>query len=148
MRINVQEVKDYKDLLIPDGNYQVSVIGAEDKTSDYGEFIELTFKIEDTIPSGQPFAEDELDPVAEGTIISTRIYGLKDNAEPWQIKSFMKTMHGYLDYFDIDPMDDENITAEDFEGRLGGLYIKQEPMVKKDPDSKLIHRVKWPVAVV
>ena len=148
-KVNVQAIKDYKDLYIPTGLYEVDVVDAVDGSTENGEYIDITFKVVDTIPGGQEIDSEEfIDAVAEQSIISYRLWVPGDGAEGWQVKAFNRTANGFMEYFGLDPMNEDEIVGDDFKGLTGGVKIAIEPMNKKDPDSKSVNRVKFPVAVL
>ena len=149
-KINVEEVKNWKDILIQAGNYQVEVLKAEDKVTQYDDdYIAITFKIVDTIPSGLEIDTDNyIDAVEEQSLISTNIYFPKEADEQWKRAKANKTLQGYLANFEIDPLNDDEIVAEDFKDTVGGIYIKHGPKDWKDKNGDQTHKVQYSVPVV
>lgn len=151
MKINIEETKNYVDPIIPAGNYQVEVLKAEDKKTMNGDsYINLALKIVDTIPSGQPFDEDDsyIDAVAEESIVYKSIYDPAGSSEKWMRDNATRCVQSYLLNFEIDPLNDDELVAADFENTVGGIKISNVHKDRKDTSSPMVHRVDDAVAII
>jgi len=145
--VDVEAVKDYQDLLYPEGKYLVEVMKAKEGLTQKGrEKIDLTLKILDTIPANEPIDTDNyLDPMDQ--VIFSTIY-LPNENDPKRSADFMnKLLRDYLKAFDVQPENPGQLSSGDFEGTTGGILIKHEKAYKDDPDSELRAIIKKAVMV-
>ncbi len=145
--VDVDAMKDYQDLLYPEGKYLVEVIKAKEGVTKNGrQKLDLTLKILDTVPAGEPIDTDNfLDPIDQ--VIFSSIYFAQDS-DPKRSADFMnKLLRDYLKSFDISPANPGQLSGEDFEGTTGGILIKHEKAYKDDPDSEVRAVVKKAVMV-
>lgn len=139
--VDVQDVKDYRDLLPAPGKYQAEIIKAtEGMTSKDRPKIDLRLKILDTIPAGEEIDEDEYENPLESIQFAT-IYLVKDD-DPKRTQSFMTSMlRDWLVNFEIEPEVEGELSASDFVSTVGGCIIKHEKRDRNDPNSSIVSRV-------
>lgn len=145
--VDVDTMKDYQDMLYPEGKFLVEVIKAKEGVTKNGRNkLDLSLKILDTVPSGEPIDTDNfLDPIDQ--VIFSTIYLANDN-DPKRSADFMnKLLRDYLKAFDIQAANPGQLAAEDFEGTTGGILIKHERAYKDDPESEMRAVVKKAVMV-
>ena len=145
--VDVNAMKDYKDMIYPEGKFLAEVIKAKEGLTAKGrEKIDLTLKILDTVPANEPIdTEENLDPIDQ--VIFATIY-LANDDDPKRSADFMnKLLRDYLKAFDVQPAVPGELSASDFEGTSGGIVIKHEKAYKDDPDSEVKAVVKKAFAV-
>ncbi len=135
--INVNDAKNYRDTLMAPGRYQVEVIKGKDgfTMKDRGK-LDLTIKILDTIPPGEEIDEDEF----ENPIDSTKFVSIYLPAEgdaKNTVNMFNGKLRDYLINFEVEPEDENSLTAKDFEGCVGGIVVKHKKRDKNDPNSPM-----------
>lgn len=143
--VDVQDVKDYKDLLAAPGDYQVEIIKAsEGMTSKDRPKIDLRLKVLDTLPAGEEIDEDEFENPLESVQFAT-IYLLKDD-DPQRTRGFMLSqLRDWLNHFDVEPEVDGELSASDFVGMVGGVKIKHERSQRGDNSSPMRANITGPV---
>lgn len=140
--VNINDIKDYEEKLIPAGKYLVEVLSGKDGQTmkDRGK-IDLRLKILDSIPSGEEFDLDSyLDPIDSS--IFAPIYLPMDGDKANTKNMMTKTLSNYLNFFDVEASEDGVLTGEDFVGCSGGIIVKHERAFKDDPDSDMRATVK------
>ncbi len=135
--MNISDVKDYEEKLIPAGKYLVEILkGTDGETSKGRGKIDLRAKVLDTIPSGEEIDTDKyLDPI-DGNVFPA-IFLPQDNDINSTKNMMTKGLSNWVKFFDLVPADDEILTGKDFEGLVGGIVVKHELAFKDDPDSDL-----------
>lgn len=135
--LNIEDVKNYEELLYPAGKYEVEVISGKDGETKNGRGkIDLRLKVLETIPPGEDIdTEKYLDPIDQNMFatIFLPVEGDKTSTK----NMFTKIIQGYLINFDVDPSDASILTGKDFEGCTGGVSVKHEKAFKDDPDSDM-----------
>lgn len=145
--VNVADVKDYVEMLIPEGKYVVECLSAKEGMTlkDRGK-IDLRLKILDTIPSGEDIdLESFLDPIDSS--VFGAIYFVKDGDIPRTKNMMIKTLQSYLKHFEVESAVDGVLTGDDFVGCNGGIVIKYEKDDKDDPKSSIRAKVKSACAI-
>lgn len=142
--VNVSDVKDYKDLLPAPGKYQGEIIKAtEGMTQKDRPKIDLRLKVLDTIPAGEEIDEDEFENPLESVQFAT-IYLAKDD-DPQRTAGFMTSqLRDWLNFFEVEPEIENELSASDFMGMVGGFVIKHEKRDRNDPNSPIVARVDRP----
>ncbi len=140
--MDIDAIKDFEEMLIPPGKYQVEVLSGKDGTTmkDRGK-MDLRVKILDTIPAGEDIDTDAyLDPIDTQLFVS--LYLPMDGDKPSTKNMMTKNLKNFLINFDVDPANEGVISAEDFVGCTGGVTVKHERAFKDDPDSDMRATVK------
>lgn len=135
--VNVEDLKNYKEMLVPAGKYLVEVIKGQDKKAASGrDMMNLTLKILDTIPPGEETdTENFLDPI--DSIQFKLLMAPMEGDKIGTVNMFNKNVSDYLNNFDVEAADPEKLVAADFVGTSGGITIKYEKLDKDEPDSDL-----------
>ena len=133
--VDIGSIKDYKEMLIPEGKYLVEIIdGKDDETQKNRGRLALRAKIIDTIPAGEDIDLDSfLDPI--DSLIFPNIYLPMDGDVPLTKNFMTKTLQGYLIHFEVEASTPGVLTAKDFIGCSGGIVVKYQKIDKDDPES-------------
>lgn len=140
--LNIDDIKNYEEKLIPAGKYLVEVLSGKDGTTlkERGK-MDLRVKILDSIPGGEDFdLEAFLDPIDSQLFIS--IYLPMEGDKPNTINMMTKGLSNFLKFFDVEASEKGVLTAEDFVGCSGGVVVKHERAFKDDPDSDMRATIK------
>jgi len=142
--VNVEDVVNYKELLVAPGRYQAEIIKAtEGMTQKDRPKFDLRLKILDTIPAGEEIDEDEFENPID-SIQFASIYLAKDD-DPQRTKGFMTSiLKDWLMMYDVQAADAGELSGSDFEGCVGGIIIKHEKRDRNDADSPLVARADKP----
>jgi len=135
--LDVSEIKNYEEMLIPEGKYLVEVLSGKDGTTmkDRGK-MDLRVKILDTIPAGEDLDLDSyLDPIDSQLFIP--IYLPMDGDKVSTKNMMTKILSNFLNFFDVEASEAGVLTAEDFVGCSGGIVVKHARAFKDDPDSDM-----------
>ena len=145
--MNIEDVKNYEELLIPEGKYVVEILdGKDEETQKHRGKLGLRAKILDTIPAGEDLDLDAfLDPI--DSLVFPNIY-LPMDGDVARTKNMMtKILQGYLVHFEVEASTAGVLTAKDFIGCSGGILVKHERRDKDDPQSDLRLNIKSACAV-
>ena len=145
--VNVNDIKDYRDILPAPGKYEAEIIKAKEGVTRQGGpgsrgKIDLRFKILDTYPAGQSedIDTDEYENPIDSIQFAT-IYMVADHDKKNTVNMFNGRLRDWLNHFNVEPEDENSLAAEDFEGCIGGVIIKHEKRDKNDPNSPMIARI-------
>ena len=145
--LNIEDVKNYEELLYPAGKYEVEILSGKDGETKNGRGkIDLRAKVLETIPAGEDIdTEKYLDPIDQNLFIT--IY-LPVEGDVSRTKNMMtKIIQGYLIHFEIEAADPGILTGADFVGTTGGVVLKHEKAFRDDPDSEMRATVKGACAL-
>lgn len=140
MSIDLTTLGDYKEKLIPVGNYHVritkSTLGIAVKTNR--PKIDMHAIILDTVPAGEDLSgiEDDFEFPIEKMVFPS-IYFPKLGDKPYSANIMMKILANYVKHFNIQVDDPNNLKAfaKAFVGAEGGVIVKYEPSERDDKDS-------------
>lgn len=139
--VNVEDQKDYKDILPAAGRYQAEITKAKEGKTEKGRGkIDLTLKILDTIPAGEEIDEDNFENPIDGIQFAT-IYMIVDEDKKSTKNMFNGRLRDWLTNFNVVAEDPDGLSASDFENLVGGVTIKHQKRDKKDPNSPLQARI-------
>ena len=134
--IDVNEVKNYEEILTAPGDYQVEIIKAkEGKTQKGRAKIDLTYTYLDTFPAGEEINEDDFENPLDATGFTT-IYLPDPELDTKRGGNFMTmNLRDWLNNFNVVPAEEGKLGAEDFVGLVGGIKIVHKKRDKNDADS-------------
>ena len=131
MGIDLTTIGDYKEKLIPEGNYHVRIKKATlgIATTSQRPKIDMHAVILDTVPAGEDLSglEDDFEYPLEKMVFPS-IYFPKAGDKPNSANFMMKLLAGYVNDFDIkvDDPNDLKAFAKAFVGAEGGVIVKYE----------------------
>jgi hypothetical protein len=144
--IDLNDVVDYKEKIIPAGKYEVEVVKSVLGVWGTGRpKIDLTCRIIDTIPSGMEIDYDEYaDPIDQMVFPTVNLPVDNDNPAFKKESSegfIKKLLKDYIKNFNVeipeDPSDPDYFKefAANFEEMVGGVVVKYEPSDRNNPGS-------------
>lgn len=138
-RINVTEVRNHKERLIPIGDYEVKFVKVESKVAQSGrDWFNLQCEFQDTIPSGLVIdQEDYVDPMKEKQKLFKGVFFPMDEDKPGTVSMFMSDLKKLLNYSECQPADDNNLEPSDLINLYCGVKVAHKPINKDDPDSDM-----------
>ena len=140
MNIDLTTIADFKEKLIPEGNYQVVVKKATVGVTSVTERpkIDLQLKIVDNIPAGEDLSgyEDDFEYPLEKLVFGSIMFPLTSD-KPQSSSFMMKMLRDWVLHFGITPSDPNDLKAfaKEFIGTEGGIIVAYEPSDRNDPDS-------------
>lgn len=136
-KMNVQEVKDFKEKLYPKGPYEAKIVKVEEKTAGSGrDFFALQVEILETIPAQQNIDEEEfLNPL--GKQMFTNIMMPVDGDKPGTVSMFMKNISNLLKHGNITPQNEDELAGDDLLNQYVGVVIGHSKINKDNPKSDL-----------
>lgn len=140
MSIDLTTLGDYKEKLIPEGNYHVRItkatLGIATKTNR--PKIDMHAKILDTVPAGEDLSgiEDDFEFPIEKMVFPS-IYFPKAGDPPNSANFMMKTLANYVKHFNVQTDDPNDLKkfAKAFVGAEGGVVVKYVPSDRSDKES-------------
>lgn len=136
-RINVNEVRNHVERLIPTGDYEVKFTKVEAKVAQSGrDWFQITCEFQDTIPSGLTIDQEiAVDPVAEKQKLMKGVFFPMEGDKPGTVSMFMSDLKKLLNYSECSPADDDNLEPSDLINLYCGVKVAHKPINKDDPDS-------------
>lgn len=140
MSIDLTTLADYKEKLIPEGNYQVRIKKATlgIATTSNRPKIDMHAVILDTVPAGEDLEGlgDDFEYPLEKMVFPS-IYFPKAGDKPNSANFMMKILANYVKHFGIvvDDPNDLKAFAKAFVGAEGGVIVKYEPSERDNPKS-------------
>lgn len=136
-KLNVQEVKDFKEMLYPKGPYESKIIKVEEKVAGSGrEFFSLQVEILETIPAQQAINEDEfLNPLGKKMI--TNVMTPMEGDAPGTVSMFMKNLSNLLKNGNITPANEDELAGDDLLNQYVGVVLGHNKINKDNPKSDL-----------
>lgn len=139
--ISVDDLKDYKDILPAPGKYQVEITKGKDGFTQKGRGkIDLNFKVLDTIPAGEEIDEEQYENPIDSTKFATIYLPTDGDAKNTQ-NMFNGRIRDWLNNFEVEASDPNELTGKDFVDCVGGVIIKHEKRDKNDPNSPMQARI-------
>ena len=135
--VDLTTITDYEDMLIPEGKYQAVVTKAKAGSTQKGRpKVDLTLKIEDTVPAGEELDLDEYEDPIEKSVFATIYFPVPDDKKT-TINMFKGLIRDWMNFFEVtaDDPNDLKALASNFENTIGGILIKYEKMDRDDPES-------------
>lgn len=138
-RININEVRNHKERLIPAGDYEVKFVKVEEKTAQSGRiWFNLHCEFQDTIPSGLTIDEaDFVDPMKSKMRLFKGVFFEMEGDKPGTISMFRSDLKKLLNYSECQPADDDNLEPQDLLNLYCGVRVAHKPINKDDKDSDL-----------
>ena len=135
-KINVKAVRDYKERLIPAGDYEVKFTKVEEKLAQTGrEWFNITCEFQDTIPSGLEIDEEiAVDPIASKSKLFKGLFFEMDGDKPNTIGMFTSAIQNLLLYSECQPASDEELLPSDLINLYCGVKVAHKPINKDDPN--------------
>ena len=137
-KVNVKAVRDYKERLIPAGDYEVKFVKVEEKVAQSGrEWFNITCEFQDTIPSGLTIDQEEyVDPIAEKQKLFKGVFFEMEGDKPGTIGMFNSTIQSLLLYSECQPASDDELQPSDLINLYCGVKVAHKPINKDDPNSQ------------
>ena len=140
MNIDLTTIGDFKEKLIPEGNYQVVVTKATAGVTSVSQRpkVSLHVRIVDTIPAGEDLSgiEDDFEYPLETMLFPDILMPLA--GEPKKTSNFMtKMLRDWIVNFGVIPTDPNDLKAlaKEFIGAEGGITVIYEPSDRNDKTS-------------
>lgn len=136
-KINVNAVREYKERLIPAGDYEVKFTKVEEKVAQTGrEWFNITCEFQDTIPAGLEIDEEiAIDPVANKSKLFKGVFFEMDGDKANTVGMFNSAIKSLLLYSECQPAKDDELQPSDFINLYCGVKVAHKPINKDDPDS-------------
>ena len=137
MNIDLTTIADFREKLIPEGNYQVVVkkatVGVTATTQR--PKVSLQLKIVDTIPAGEDLTgiEDDFEYPLEKMLFTDVLMPLAGDKGDFM----KKLLSGWVRNFGVIPTDPNDLKAlaKEFLGTEGGVIVVYEPSDRSDKES-------------
>lgn len=135
-RINVNEVRNHVERLIPAGDYEVKFVKVEEKLAQSGrEWFNITCEFQDTIPSGIEIDEEiAIDPVASKQKLFKGVFFPMEGDKPGTVSMMNSGLKSLLMYSECEPASDDAIEPSDLINLYCGVKVAHKPINKDDPD--------------
>lgn len=125
---DAEKVNDFKELLIPEMNYEVQIIGAEEKDRNGVNVIDFKFEILDTYPeSGVEFDEEEVRDPYNQIMFKSIWFQLGSGKEAWKTRN-LKAFH---DAFGVEL--NGEVDADNYIDMVAIAQVKHFPVDKENP---------------